>query len=61
MIIKSLFERGAQNVGLDFQSQPFWEKYVEWEEANHEEAKAFAILERVIKIPLHAYTQLFER
>ncbi|KAG4095305.1 TPR-like protein [Neocallimastix lanati (nom. inval.)] len=59
--IRDLFERGAQNVGLDFQSQPFWEKYVEWEEANHEEAKAFAILERVIKIPLHAYTQLFER
>jgi len=59
--IRDLFERGAQNVGLDFQSQPFWEKYVEWEETNHEEAKAFAILERVIKIPLHAYTQLFER
>ncbi|ORX81794.1 TPR-like protein [Anaeromyces robustus] len=59
--IRDLFERGAQNVGLDFQSQPFWEKYVEWEETNHEEAKAFAILERVIKIPLHAYTVLFEK
>jgi len=59
--IRDLFERGAQNVGLDFQSQPFWEKYVEWEESIHEDAKAFAILERVIKIPLHAYTVLFEK
>ncbi|ORX60069.1 TPR-like protein [Piromyces finnis] len=59
--IRDLFERGAYNVGLDFQSQPFWEKYVEWEESIHEDAKAFAILERVIKIPLHAYTVLFEK
>ena len=57
----SLFERGAQSVGLDFLSHPFWDKYIEFEERVEAQDKIFAILARIIHIPVHQYARYFER
>lgn len=56
-----LFERGANAVGLDFLSHPFWDKYIEFEERLEEYGKIFAILDRVVHIPMHQYARYFER
>ncbi|KAJ5960155.1 uncharacterized protein N7479_007305 [Penicillium vulpinum] len=60
-IIRELFERGASSVGLDFLSHPFWDKYIEFEERVESHDKIFAILGRVIHIPMHQYARYFER
>ncbi|KAJ5328417.1 hypothetical protein N7452_008807 [Penicillium brevicompactum] len=60
-IIRELFERGAACVGLDFLSHPFWDKYIEFEERIEAQDKIFAILARVIHIPMHQYARYFER
>jgi pre-mRNA-processing factor 39 len=56
-----LFERGAASVGLDFLAHPFWDKYLEFEDRLEAQDKIFAILDRVIKIPMHQYARYFER
>jgi pre-mRNA-processing factor 39 len=56
-----LFERGATCVGLDFLSHPFWDKYIEFEERMEAYDKIFAILDRVVHIPMHQYARYFER
>ncbi|KAH0427912.1 mRNA splicing protein [Colletotrichum camelliae] len=56
-----LFERGATCVGLDFLAHPFWDKYIEYEERQEAQDKIFAILSRVIHIPMHQYARYFER
>lgn len=56
-----LFERGAQCVGLDFLAHPFWDKYLEFEERLEAYDKIFAILDRVVHIPMHQYARYFER
>ncbi|PGH28001.1 hypothetical protein AJ80_00256 [Polytolypa hystricis UAMH7299] len=60
-IIRELFERGASSVGLDFLAHPFWDKYLEFEERLEATDKIFAILGRVIHIPMHQYARYFER
>ncbi|KAL4960416.1 uncharacterized protein BDV14DRAFT_192998 [Aspergillus stella-maris] len=60
-IIRELFERGANCVGLDFLSHPFWDKYIEFEERVEAFDKIFHILARVIEIPMHQYARYFER
>ncbi|KAJ6095560.1 mRNA splicing protein (Prp39) [Penicillium sp. IBT 16267x] len=60
-IIRDLFERGANSVGLDFLAHPFWDKYIEFEERVEAQDKIFAILSRVIHIPMHQYARYFER
>ncbi|GAD98242.1 mRNA splicing protein [Paecilomyces variotii No. 5] len=60
-IIRELFERGASAVGLDFLAHPFWDKYIEFEERLEAIDKIFAILGRVIHIPMHQYARYFER
>ncbi|KAF7133582.1 hypothetical protein CNMCM5793_004711 [Aspergillus hiratsukae] len=60
-IIRELFERGASSVGLDFLAHPFWDKYIEFEERVEAPEKIFAILGRVIHIPMHQYARYFER
>ncbi|KAJ5774121.1 MRNA splicing protein (Prp39) [Penicillium paradoxum] len=60
-IIRELFERGASSVGLDFLAHPFWDKYIEFEERLEAHDKIFAILGRVIHIPMHQYARYFER
>ena len=56
-----LFERGATCVGLDFLAHPFWDKYLEFEERLEAQDKIFAILDRVVHIPMHQYARYFER
>lgn len=56
-----LFERGANSVGLDFLAHPFWDKYIEFEERLETHDKIFAILGRVVHIPMHQYARYFER
>jgi pre-mRNA-processing factor 39 len=57
----SLFERAASHVGLDFLAHPFWDKYIEYEERQDAHDKVFAILNRVIHIPMHQYARYFEK
>lgn len=57
----SLFERGATCVGLDFLAHPFWDKYLEFEERLEASDKIFAILDRVVHVPMHQYARYFER
>ncbi|GAB7353303.1 hypothetical protein MBLNU459_g3802t2 [Dothideomycetes sp. NU459] len=59
--VRELFERGAASVGLDFLAHPFWDKYIEFEERFDAQDKVFAILSRIINIPLHQYARYFER
>lgn len=56
-----LFERGAACVGLDFLAHPFWDKYIEFEERQDAQDKIYAILSRVIHIPMHQYARYYER
>lgn len=56
-----LFERAAEHIGLDFLSHPFWDKYLEYETRQEAHDKVFAILSRVIRIPMHQYARYFER
>ncbi|KAH8700260.1 putative mRNA splicing protein [Talaromyces proteolyticus] len=60
-VIRELFERGANCVGLDFLAHPFWDKYIEFEERLEAFDKIFSILARVIHIPMHQYARYFER
>ncbi|KAI1333370.1 pre-mRNA-processing factor 39 [Xylariaceae sp. FL0255] len=60
-LVRELFERAATCVGLDFLAHPFWDKYIEYEERQEAHDKIFAILQRVIHIPMHQYARYFER
>ncbi|GLI77371.1 hypothetical protein PoHVEF18_005661 [Penicillium ochrochloron] len=60
-IIRDLFERGATSVGLDFLAHPFWDKYIEFEERVEAQDQIFAILGRIVHIPMHQYARYFER
>ncbi|KAK9777032.1 putative Pre-mRNA-processing factor 39 [Seiridium cardinale] len=60
-LVRELFERAATSVGLDFLAHPFWDKYIEYEERQEAHDKIFAILQRVIHIPMHQYARYFER
>ena len=57
----SLFERGAAAVGYDFMSHPFWDKYLEFEESRQNVHGQIALLERIIRLPLHQYARYFEK
>lgn len=48
-------------MGLDFLAHPFWDKYLEFEERLEAQEKIFAILNRVVHIPMHQYARYFER
>ncbi|QUC18720.1 uncharacterized protein UV8b_02961 [Ustilaginoidea virens] len=60
-IVRDLFERGANFVGLDFLAHPFWDKYIEYEERQEAQDRIYAIHARVIRIPLHQYARYYER
>lgn len=61
LTLSRLFERGAASVGLDFLAHPFWDKYIEFEERFDAQDKVFAILTRVVAIPMHQYARYFEK
>lgn len=48
-------------MGLDFLAHPFWDKYIEFEERFEAHDKVFALLTRVIAIPMHQYARYFEK
>lgn len=48
-------------MGLDFLAHPFWDKYLEFEERLEAQDKIFAILDRVVHVPMHQYARYFER
>ncbi|KAF3769057.1 hypothetical protein M406DRAFT_287119 [Cryphonectria parasitica EP155] len=60
-LVRELFERAATHVGLDFLAHPFWDKYIEYEERQEAHDKIYAILKRVIHIPMHQYARYYER
>ncbi|KAK0667589.1 hypothetical protein QBC41DRAFT_278596 [Cercophora samala] len=60
-LVRELFERAATHIGLDFLSHPFWDKYLEYETRQEAHDKIFAILNRVIHIPMHQYARYYER
>ncbi|ROW16163.1 hypothetical protein VPNG_01863 [Cytospora leucostoma] len=60
-LVRELFERAATYVGLDFLAHPFWDKYIEYEERQEAQDKIYAILKRVITIPMHQYARYYER
>ncbi|KJZ76563.1 hypothetical protein HIM_03899 [Hirsutella minnesotensis 3608] len=60
-VVRGLFERAATFVGIDFMSHPFWDKYIEYEERRDAHDHIFAILARVIGIPLHQFSRYYER
>lgn len=42
-------------------SHPFWDKYIEFEERLERPEKIFALLGRIVPIPLHQYSRYFQR
>ena len=42
-------------------SHPFWDKYLDFEERLEAHDRVFALLHRIIQIPLHQYARYFER
>ncbi|KAJ5090840.1 hypothetical protein N7532_009524 [Penicillium argentinense] len=60
-VIRELFERGADSVGLDFLSHPFWDKYIEFEERVEAPEKITPLLARIVRIPTHQYARYFDR
>lgn len=48
-------------MGLDFLAHPFWDKFLDFEERVESQDHVFAILSRVIHIPMHQYARYFER
>ncbi|ERT01883.1 hypothetical protein HMPREF1624_00177 [Sporothrix schenckii ATCC 58251] len=59
--VRELFNRAADQVGLDFLAHPFWDKYLEYEERLEATENIFAILKRLIQIPMHQYARYYER
>ncbi|KAF1924342.1 pre-mRNA-processing factor 39 [Didymella exigua CBS 183.55] len=60
-IIRELFERGAHSVGLDFQSHPFWDKYIEFEERVQEPGNSTRIYSRVLLLPIYQFSRYYEK
>ncbi|POS76082.1 mRNA splicing protein [Diaporthe helianthi] len=60
-LVRELFERASTYVGLDFLAHPFWDKFIEYEERQEAHDKIYAILKRVIHIPMHQYARYYER
>ncbi|CAK7263015.1 hypothetical protein SEPCBS119000_000268 [Sporothrix epigloea] len=59
--VRELFERAAEHVGLDFLAHPLWDKYLEYEDRLEATENIFAILKRLIQIPMHQYARYYER
>ncbi|CAK7223405.1 hypothetical protein SCUCBS95973_005167 [Sporothrix curviconia] len=59
--VRELFERAVEHVGLDFLAHPLWDKYLEYEDRLEATENIFAILKRIIQIPMHQYARYYER
>ncbi|KAF9914305.1 hypothetical protein BX616_008560 [Lobosporangium transversale] len=59
--IERLFERGAEAVGMDFMPHVFWDKYIAFYEERQEYTKLPALMERIIRIPMHQYARFYQQ
>ncbi|KAI9005438.1 hypothetical protein CLU79DRAFT_595778 [Phycomyces nitens] len=60
--VREIFERAAKDVGLDFLSHTFWDKYLEYEETNGTSSlSVLHLLDRIVLIPMHQYARYYER
>lgn len=46
---------------MDFLAHPFWDKYLEFEDRSEAHDRIFAILKRIVHIPMHQYARYFEK
>ncbi|KAF2657308.1 hypothetical protein K491DRAFT_595108 [Lophiostoma macrostomum CBS 122681] len=60
-IIRELFERAAEFVGLDFFAHPFWEKYIDFEERMGESTNVAKIYARLIHLPTYQFNRYYEK
>ncbi|KND90200.1 Pre-mRNA-processing factor 39 [Tolypocladium ophioglossoides CBS 100239] len=60
-VVRDFFEHAATMVGIDYMSHPFWDKYIEFEERSESPARVYAVLARIVRIPLHQFNRYFER
>ncbi|KAF2265693.1 pre-mRNA-processing factor 39 [Lojkania enalia] len=60
-IVRELFERGAQFVGMDFQGHPFWDKYIEFENRVEEPSRVTKILTRAVHIPMYFFSRYYSK
>ncbi|EDU45386.1 Pre-mRNA-processing factor 39 [Pyrenophora tritici-repentis] len=60
-IIRELFERGAHFVGLDYQSHPFWDKYIEFEDRIQEPANVTKLYCRIMHMPIYQSSRYYEK
>ncbi|KAF1950689.1 TPR-like protein [Byssothecium circinans] len=60
-LVRALFERGSQYVGLDFQSHPFWDKFIEFEERVNEPANVTKLHCRAFQLIIYNYSKYFEK
>ncbi|CAI6341626.1 unnamed protein product [Periconia digitata] len=60
-VLRALFERGAEFVGLDYQSHPFWDKYIEFEERINEPSNVTALQRRVFQLTLYQSSRYYEK
>lgn len=56
-----MFERGAHFVGLDFQSHPFWDKYIEFEERVQEPSNVTKLYSRILHLPIYQFSRYYEK
>lgn len=61
LTICRLFERGAHFVGLDFQSHPFWDKYLEFEERLGDPENVSKLYRRIFEIPSIQFARYYEK
>lgn len=48
-------------VGIDFQSHPFWDKYVEFEDRNNDKIRKIKIYRRAYQLPNFHYNKYYEK
>ncbi|CAH0019434.1 unnamed protein product [Clonostachys rhizophaga] len=60
-LVRELFERGANAVGLDFMAHIFWDRYIDYEGLQEAHDRIYALHARVVRIPLHQYARYYER
>ncbi|KAF2877825.1 hypothetical protein BDV95DRAFT_624512 [Massariosphaeria phaeospora] len=60
-VIRDLFERGVQFVGLEFQSHPFWDKYTEFEERIQNIPNVTKLYARISPMPLYQFSRYYEK
>ena len=47
-------------MGLELLSHIFWDKYIEFEERMDAHDRIFALLSRIVHVPMHQYARYFE-